>query len=109
MRTFCPVLRFARSISACHAVKPTRPLSAAAQQSVFDVANVALNIAGGYSVKQAAAARQAFLGASLLMVLFSGIGVLAALYVLKTVVRPIAKISDTMRLVANGDLALAIP
>jgi signal transduction histidine kinase len=31
------------------------------------------------------------------------------LYVLKTVVRPIAKISDAMRLVADGDLARAIP
>jgi signal transduction histidine kinase len=86
-----------------------RPLSAAAQQSVFDVANVVLSTAGAYAIKQAAAASQAFLGASLLMALFSSIGILAALYVLKTVVRPIGEISDAMRLVADGDLARAIP
>ena len=86
-----------------------RPLSTASQESVFDVANVALSAAGAYAAKQAAAARQAFLGASLLMALFSTIGILAALYVLKTVVRPITKISETMRLVAEGDLTLSIP
>ena len=86
-----------------------RPLSAAATQSVFDVTNVALNIAGGYAEEQAVAARHHFYTASFFMMLFSAIGILAALYVLTVVVRPIAKISDTMRLVADGDLARAIP
>jgi signal transduction histidine kinase len=86
-----------------------RPLSAAGQQSVFDVANVALNVAGVYAEEQAAVARREVFGASLLMLVFSGIGILTALYVMKAVVRPIAKISDTMRLVADGDLARAIP
>src|SRR5713226_7659995 len=43
------------------------------------------------------------------MLVFSGIGILTALYVMKAVVRPIAKISNTMRLVADGDLSRAIP
>ena len=75
-----------------------RPLSTAAQLSVFSVATVALNVAGAYAEAQAAAAKQDFYGASLLMVLFSGVGIFTALYVMKAVVRPIAKIGDTMRL-----------
>src|ERR1700704_1744894 len=43
------------------------------------------------------------------MVVFSAIGIFTALYVMKAVVRPIAKISNTMRLVAEGDLSRAIP
>jgi signal transduction histidine kinase len=86
-----------------------RPLSTAAQISVFNVANVALNVAGAYAKEQAAAARQDFYAASLMTVLFSGIGIFTALYVMKAVVRPIAKISNTMRLVAEGDLSRAIP
>jgi len=86
-----------------------RPSTAAAQLSVFDVATVALNVAGDYAEKQAAMARHDFYAASLLMLLFSGIGMFTALYVLKAVVRPIARISNTMRLVADGDLSRAIP
>ena len=86
-----------------------RPLTVAAQQSVFNVANVALSIAGSYAEEQAAAERKDFYGASLLMVLFSGVGILAAFYVMKAVVWPIARISETMRLVAEGDLSRSIP
>ncbi len=86
-----------------------RPLSAAAQESVFAVANVALNIAGAHAEEQSAAARRDFLAAILLMSLFSLIGALTALYVFKGVVRPISKITETMSLVADGDLERAIP
>ena len=86
-----------------------RPLSTAAQQSMFAVANVALNIAGAHAEEQSAAARQDFYAASVLMVLFSLIGALTALYVFKGVVRPISKITETMSLVADGDLERAIP
>jgi signal transduction histidine kinase len=86
-----------------------RPLSVAAQQSIFAVANVALNVAGAHAEEQSAAARQDFYVASLLMVLFWLIGGLTALYVFKGVVRPISKITETMSLVADGDLERAIP
>ena len=86
-----------------------RPLSTPAQNSLFNVATITLNVAGAYAEKQAATARQDFYGASLLAVLFSCIGIFTALYVLRAVVRPIAKISNTMRLVAEGDLSRAIP
>ena len=86
-----------------------RPLTAAAQQSVSAVGNVALNIAGDHADEQAVAAKQTFYGAILLMVLFSGIGLLAALYVMKAVIRPLGEISEAMRVVAEGDLSRAIP
>jgi signal transduction histidine kinase len=86
-----------------------RPLSTPGQLSVFNLSTVALNVAGTYAEAQAAAARRDVYGASLLTVLFSCIGIFTALYVLKAVVRPIAKISNTMRLVAEGDLSRAIP
>jgi signal transduction histidine kinase len=86
-----------------------RPLSTDAQLSVFNLSTVALNVAGAYAEAQAAAAKHDFIGASLLMVVFSGIGILTAFYVMKAVVRPIAKISNTMRLVAEGDLSREIP
>ena len=86
-----------------------RPLSTPAQNSVFNVASAALNVAGAYAEQQAIAARHDFYGASLLMMVFSAIGIFTALYVMKAVVRPIAKISNTMRLVADGDLSRAIP
>jgi len=86
-----------------------RPLSTDAQLSVFNLSTVALNVAGAYAEAQATAAKHDFIGASLLMVVFSGIGILTAFYVMKAVVRPIAKISNTMRLVAEGDLSREIP
>jgi signal transduction histidine kinase len=86
-----------------------RPLSTPAQNSLFNVATITLNVAGAYAKEQAAAARQDFYAASLLTVLFSCIGIFTALYVLKAVVRPIARISSTMRLVADGDLSRVIP
>ncbi len=86
-----------------------RPLSSDAQLAVFNLSTVALNVAAAYAREQENGAEHAFYGASLLMLVFSGIGILTALYVMKAVVRPIAKISNTMRLVADGDLSRAIP
>jgi len=86
-----------------------RPLTAAAQQSVVAVADVALNLAGDYAREQAKVAMQGFYGAGLVVFLFSGIGILAALYVTRAVVRPIGRISEAMRVVAEGNLSRSIP
>jgi signal transduction histidine kinase len=86
-----------------------RKLTAPGLQSIFLVGKTALNAASTHASAQLAAAEQNFYAAALLAVLFTGIGVLTMLYVLKGVVRPIARISDTMRLVAEGDLSRSIP
>jgi len=78
-----------------------RPFTAAAQESIFSVANVALNVAAEYASKQAALAARDFYAAIALMAFFSGVGVLSATYVFKGVVGPITKITATMELVAD--------
>jgi signal transduction histidine kinase len=82
---------------------------AAGQQSIILVAKGALGAASTHARAQLAVAEQTLYAAVLLVVLFSGIGILTMLYVLNGIVRPIAKISNTMRLVAEGDLSHAIP
>src|SRR5258706_605964 len=86
-----------------------RPDTARAQQSITSVANVALNIAATHAQEVSAAASRNFYFAILLMAFFSGIGGMTALYVFKGVLRPIAKITDTMRLVAAGNVDCELP
>src|SRR5258706_355978 len=84
-------------------------LSAPGQESIFLVAKAAFSAASARARSQLAVAERNFYTAALLTVLFSGLGVLTVVYVLKGVVGPIAKISETMRLVAEGDLSRSIP
>jgi signal transduction histidine kinase len=84
-------------------------LAAPSQQSMFLVAKAAFDAASTHARAQLAVAERNFYAAILLVLLFSGIGILTMLYVLKGVVGPIVRISDTMRLVAEGDLSPSIP
>jgi signal transduction histidine kinase len=86
-----------------------RPETARAQQSITTVANVALNIAAMHARDVSAAARANFYFAILLMAAFCATGAATALYVFKGVVKPIARITDTMRMVAAGDVGCYIP
>jgi signal transduction histidine kinase len=84
-------------------------LSAPGRESIFMVAQTAFEIASAHAVEEFADAERNFYIAVFFMVLFSATGALTLLYVAKGVVRPIAKISETMRLVAEGDLSRSIP
>ena len=84
-------------------------LSAPGRQSIFMVSKTAFDLASTHAVEQFNAAQRNFLGAILFMILFSVIGILTVFYVLRGVVRPITQITDTMRLVADGNLACEIP
>jgi signal transduction histidine kinase len=86
-----------------------RPDTARAQQSITTVANVALNIAATHAQDVSAAASRNFYFAILLMAAFSAMGGMTALYVFSGVVRPIARITDTMRLVAAGNVECELP
>jgi signal transduction histidine kinase len=86
-----------------------RPETARAQQSVTTVANVALNLAAEHSSGLSAEARWNFIFAMLLMAVFSAMGATTAIYVYRGVVRPIGRITETMQLVAAGDLDCGIP
>jgi signal transduction histidine kinase len=84
-------------------------LSVPGQQSIFLVATAAFTLASNHATQQLRNAEAHFYAAILLMVLSSSVGLFMALYVFKGVVRPITKITRTMRLVAEGDLACDIP
>jgi signal transduction histidine kinase len=84
-------------------------LSAPGRQSIFLVSKTAFDLASAHAVEQFKAAERNFFVAILFMILFSIIGVLTVFYVLRGVVRPITQITNTMRLVADGNLACEIP
>jgi len=79
------------------------------QQSIFLVARAALNVASSHAIEQLHDAERNFYVSILFMIFFSSVGLLTALYVSRGVVRPITRITDTMRLVADGDLACELP
>jgi signal transduction histidine kinase len=84
-------------------------LSAAGRQSIYLVAKTAFDLASAHAAEQSAAAERDFYAAIALMVLFVGIGAVAALYVINGVVRPITQLAETMSVVADGGLAHNIP
>jgi signal transduction histidine kinase len=79
------------------------------QQSIFLVARTALNVASSHAIEQLRIAETNFYASIVSMLFFSSFGLLTALYVLRGVVQPITRITDTMRLVADGDLACELP
>jgi len=84
-------------------------LSAPSRQSIFMISKTAFDLASTHAVEEFNNAQRHFLGALLSMIVFSIIGVLTVLYVLRGVVKPITQITNTMRLVADGNLACQIP
>jgi len=86
-----------------------RTLVLPAQQSMYQVAKIAFELADQHVAAQLKAAERAFYAAIFFAVLFSSVGLLAAYYVFKGVVQPITKFTDTMRHVADGDLVREIP
>jgi signal transduction histidine kinase len=84
-------------------------LSAPGRQSIFMISKTAFDLASTHAVEEFNNAQRHFLGALLSMIVFSVIGVLTVLYVLRGVVKPITQITNTMRLVADGNLACQIP
>ena len=79
------------------------------RDSIYNVTKTAFDLASAHATEQFATAQRSFYTAIGLMVAFLGIGALAAYYVIKGVVRPIARIAETMRIVAGGDLTCEIP
>jgi signal transduction histidine kinase len=86
-----------------------RPSTAAAQRSIANVAVAALNAAGDQARLQANSAKYALYRSVVLMMLFCGVGIAAALYISRAVVSPISQISQTMQVIAEGDLSRPIP
>jgi signal transduction histidine kinase len=77
--------------------------------SIFAMTKAALDLANAHAIEQAAIAERHLYIAIAFMALFSGIGALTVFYVIEGVVRPISRIAETMRVVADGNLACEIP
>src|SRR5262245_20498801 len=75
----------------------------------FTVSKTAFDLAGAHAFEQASIAERDLTVSLLLMALFLGVGIFTGAYVFRHIVRPIAHITRTMGLVANGDLSCDIP
>ena len=84
-------------------------LSTPGRDSIFMVPKIAFALARSHAAEQFTVAQENFFVAILFMISFSLIGVLTLLYVSRGVVRPIAQITNAMRLVADGNLSCEIP
>jgi signal transduction histidine kinase len=79
------------------------------QQSIFTVGKIALEIARMHGVEQVVVAERHLYVAILFMIVFCTIGAFTFWYVFRNVVHPIGKITETMRSLADGNLACEIP
>jgi signal transduction histidine kinase len=77
--------------------------------SIFAMTKAALDLADAHAIEQSVIAERQLYIAIAFMALFSGIGALTVYYVIEGVVRPISRIAETMRVVADGNLACDIP
>ena len=84
-------------------------LSTPGRQALFMVSKTAFDLAGAHALAEARAAERELYVATLFVALFLAIGAFTGTYVFRHVVQPIAQITRTMGLVADGDLSCEIP
>ena len=77
--------------------------------SLVAVAGTALDLAQDSATRQAEAAERNFYGMLALMVVVFGAGALTTMFIVHRIARPMARITQTMRQVADGDLGYQIP
>jgi signal transduction histidine kinase len=86
-------------------VKLTNPALAA----IMDVANTAFDLTQAHAVSEAGIAARNFYLALFLAALSLGLGVFAMVYVVRQVARPIARLTEAMQAVTEGNLDCDIP
>jgi signal transduction histidine kinase len=84
-------------------------LSAAGRSALYGVAKTAFDLATVHASEQYAKANREFYLALASMLLFFGLGAVAAFYVIKGVVRPMTHLAETMALVADGSFGIHLP
>ncbi|HXQ46836.1 MAG TPA: ATP-binding protein [Caulobacteraceae bacterium] len=84
-------------------------LEIGALSSLMAVANTAFDLTTARATEQARIANREFYAALGLMALAMGFGALTALFIVVRVVRPMKRMTETMRAVAAGDLGRDIP
>ena len=78
-------------------------------KSLLGVADEAFILTQAYAAKQAATAQRDVVISSFLMLLVLGLSAATSLFIIGRVVRPLARMTETMRQVADGDLDQPIP
>ena len=78
-------------------------------QSLIGIANSAFDLTGVHAASQAAAARRDVNVAVSLMLMIFALSLFSTIFIVGRVVRPVARITQRMRSVAEGDLAGDIP
>ena len=84
-------------------------LSVPGRESIFLVAKSAFDVSGAHANEQYARAKRDLYAALASMIGFTIVGLLMAWYVYAKVARPMTKITDTIRIVADGNLTCEIP
>jgi signal transduction histidine kinase len=84
-------------------------MAAPAQDKIFIVGSIALDIARAHGLEQLRIAEKNLYAALSLMILFCVIGAVTSWYVFRSVVQPISRITETMRLLSEGNLTCEIP
>src|SRR5580704_5969206 len=83
--------------------------SSTAMKSLADVANTAVDLADDRAREELDAARRNLVVQLGIMLLSLGFGCFATFFISRRIARPMARITETMRLVADGDMACDVP
>jgi len=83
--------------------------SSTAMKSLADVANTAVDLADNRAHEELDAARRNLVVQLGIMLLSLGFGLFATFFISRRIARPMARITESMRLVADGDMACDLP
>ena len=83
--------------------------SSTAMKSLVEVAKIAVDLSDNRARAELDAARGNLLVQLCIMLLSLGFGLFATFFISRRIARPMARITETMRLVADGDMACDLP
>jgi len=83
--------------------------SSTAMKSLVEVANIAVDLSDADARAELDAARRNLVVQLCIMFLALGFGLFATFFISRRIARPMSRITETMRLVADGDMACELP
>jgi signal transduction histidine kinase len=83
--------------------------STTAMKSLVQVAKIAVDLSDNHASEELDAARRNLVVQLCIMLLSIGFGLFATFFISRRIARPMSSITETMRLVADGDMACEVP
>jgi signal transduction histidine kinase len=83
--------------------------SSTAMRSLVQVAKIAVDLSDDHAREELEAARRNLIVQLCIMLLSLGFGLFATFFISRRIARPMSSITQTMRLVADGDMACEVP